>query len=262
MSDVKVVTFNLRCIWKGEVDEKNSFINRAGMIYDKILSEFPDVIMFQEVVEEHLEFLKRCLKEYDFYGHFRGEDYTGEGLFTAVKKDSMQVVGYDSYWLSPTPYVPGSRFESQSVCPRTCLTLKLRDIKTNKIFKCINVHLDHMSDEARIEGIKLLLGNAAKDFKLDNLPIILGGDFNALPDSKTIAYCNEFEPIKLFDITADIPETFHNFGKSSLKIDYLYVSEIIKNALNKVYIWDDKNGGIYLSDHYPVCMEFDIEKLR
>lgn len=262
MNIIKAVTYNLRCVWKGEFDEKNSFMNRGGMVYDKIMHELPDVIMFQEVIAEQLEFLKRCLKEYDFYGHFREKDYTGEGLYTAVKRDSVQVVGYDSYWLSPTPYVSGSRFENQSDCPRTCLTLKLRETKTGKTFKCINVHLDHISDEARIEGIKLLLDTAAKDFKLDNMPVILGGDFNALPDSKTIEYCNEYKPIRLFDITGDIKTTFHNFGRASTKIDYLYVSENIKNVVKDVYVWDEVYGGIYLSDHYPVCMEFDIENLE
>ncbi len=260
MNNRKAVTFNIRCVWS-DWDGKNAFIHRAGMVYDKILRELPDIIMFQEITEPHLKFLKRCLPEYEFYGHFRNDDFSGEGVFTAIKTDSVQVVGYDSYWLSPTPHVPGSRFENQSDCPRTCVVLTLRDIQTNKLFKSINVHLDHISDEARIEGIKLLLGNAAQSFESDNLPVMLAGDFNALPDSTTIEYCNEYDPLKLSDVTTDIETTFHNYGNGSLKIDYIYVSENIKNAVDNVYIWDDCNEGIYLSDHYPICMEFDIDKM-
>lgn len=260
MNTKKAVTFNIRCVWS-EGDGRNAFVHRAGMVYDKILKELPDIIMFQEFTAPHLEFMKRCLPEYEFYGHFRNSDFCGEGVFTAVRKDSLQVVGYDSYWLSPTPHVPGSRFENQSDCPRTCLTLTLRDIQTNKLFKSLNVHLDHISDEARIEGIKLLLGKAAQNFDADKLPIILGGDFNAEPGSKTIEYCNNYDQIKIFDVTDKLEGTFHNYGSCSTKIDYLYVSESIRNATENVYIWDDCNEGIYLSDHYPVCMEFDIDKM-
>lgn len=261
MENLKIVTFNIRCVWKGWTDGKNGFVHRAGMVYEKVLEELPDVILFQEVLEGHLKLLKRMFPEYDFFGHFRNADFGGEGLYTAVRKERIQVLGYDSYWLSPTPYVPGSRFENQSDCPRTCLTLKLRDIETNKVFKAINVHLDHISDEARIEGIKLLLEKAGEDMKKDGLPVILGGDFNARPESETIRYCNEYEKLKLYDVTDKIEATFHNYGETKAKIDYLYVTENIKAATEKVYIWDDVDEGIYLSDHYPVCMEMDINKL-
>ncbi len=261
MDNIKIVTYNIRCVWKGWTDGKNGFIHRAGMVFEKIMEELPEVILFQEVVEPHYKLLTRMFPEYEFYGHFRNEDFGGEGLYTAVRKDRIQVLGYDSYWLSPTPYVPGSRFENQSECPRTCLTLKLRDRKTNKLFKAINVHLDHISDEARIEGIKLLLERAGEDLKKDNLPVILGGDFNARPESDTIKYCNSYDKLKIFDVTKDIKTTFHNYGEKEAKIDYIYATKDVKGAVSSVYIWDDVDEEIYLSDHYPICMEIDIEKL-
>lgn len=260
MSNLKVVTFNLRCVWKG--DGINGGIHRAAMIYDKILEELPDVILFQETIDKHLDFLTRVLPEYEFYGHFRNSDYTGEGLYTAVRKETMQVIGYDSCWLSPTPYVPGSRFEDQSGCPRTCITLKLREKATNKIFKAANVHLDHISDAARIEGIQLALARAYEDKKIDDVPYLIGGDFNATPDSETIQYCNNYDKFKIYDVTNKITGSFHDFGRrSDFKIDYIYTTEEIKNAVNSVTRWEDCDEGIYLSDHYPVCLEFDSNKL-
>lgn len=257
--NLKVVTFNIRCVWKGCVDGINGFIHRAGMIYEKVMNELPDVILFQELTQEHLELLKRMLPEYSFFGHFREEDFTGEGIYTAARDERIQVLGFDSYWISPTPYVPGSRFENQSVCPRTCLTLKIRDRLTNKVFKAVNLHLDHISDEARIAGIHMVLDRIYEDKQQDDIPVLIGGDFNALPDSETIKYCNGYKKIKLSDVTDKIETTFHNYGKIKEKIDYIYVTESLKNVVKSVYVWDDSDEGIYLSDHYPICVEFIMQ---
>lgn len=262
MNTIKVVTFNARCVYfdkVGDGDGVRSFVFRAGYIYDKIHNELPDIILFQEFVKEHLDIMKKLFCEYEFIGHFRNEDFTGEGVYTAIKKDKIQVLGIDSYWLSPTPYVPGSRYQNQSECPRTCLTVKVRDIESGKIFRVLNTHLDHISDEARIWGVRQILKCACKDTEKDNIPFILGGDFNAEPDSKTIRYCNNFEKIKIFDITENIDVTFHGWGKERAKIDYIYVTEALKVKVQSVCIWDDKIYGMYLSDHYPVCAQFITE---
>ena len=79
-SSIRIVTFNLRCVWQGH-DGINDFIYRAGMVYDKIMHELPDVILFQEMIALHLALLRRMLPEYTFCGHFRDSDYTGEGVF-------------------------------------------------------------------------------------------------------------------------------------------------------------------------------------
>ena len=40
MTNMKIVSFNLRCVWQG--DGINAFIFRAGMIYDKIMRDQAD----------------------------------------------------------------------------------------------------------------------------------------------------------------------------------------------------------------------------
>ena len=64
--------------------------------------------------------MKRMLPEYTFIGHFRDNDYTGEDLYTAILNERIQLLGFESYWLSPMPYVAGSRYENQSEYPRIC----------------------------------------------------------------------------------------------------------------------------------------------
>lgn len=54
---MKVVTYNLSCDWDS-CDGINSFIHRAGMIYERLDAEMPDIIAFQEVVPKSIRFFK------------------------------------------------------------------------------------------------------------------------------------------------------------------------------------------------------------
>ena len=177
---MKVVSFNLRCHWKSN-DGINAFIHRAGFIYEKINQEQPDVIAFQEVKRHSRDLLEKMLPEYEFVGTFRDADYTGEGLYTAIRKDLYVFLGVEMFWLSPTPFVAGSRFKNQSPCPRICLVTKIRNKNTNEIFRMINLHLDHVSDEARMLGLDCIFKFLDKYEELEHIPMVMLGDFNALP---------------------------------------------------------------------------------
>lgn len=259
MANMKIVSFNLRCVWQG--DGINAFVFRAGMIYDKIMKEMPEVLAFQEASAKHIELLKRMLPEYTFCGQLRSKNYTGEGLYTAVRKDAIDMIAYETFWISPTPYVAGSRFENQSDCPRICVVSQIRHKETGKMLRLYNIHLDHISDLARIEGIKCVFEKMEEWNKKLPLPSVVLGDYNAHPDSETIRFCNEYETPRMFDATKEVPVTFHDFGKQGIKIDYIYVTEELKRAFTASGIWDTEIEGIYLSDHYPVWSEFEIDKL-
>lgn len=259
MQKIKLVTFNIRYGWLN--DGKNAFIHRLGLIYDKISKESPEIIAFQEIVPQQLEVLKKIFPEYDFYGQGRDRDYLGEGLYTAIKKSRLQVIEYETCWMSPTPKVPASVFEIQSEFPRICVFTTLLDKINGKRFRVINIHLDHIHDEARINEINFVLNKIEQLNINDNIPFIIAGDFNAEPDSKVIELCNNYSYDKIFDITSSIEITYHDYGNDNMKIDYIYVTESIKNALESTYSWNDSHEGIYLSDHYPVCIVFDADKI-
>lgn len=259
MSTVKIVSFNLRCVWKG--DGVNAFIFRAGMVYDKIMREMPDVIAFQEMTANHLELLKRMLPEYVFCGQFRSENYAGEGLFTAVRKDAWAVIAYETFWISPTPYVAGSRFEDQSDCPRICVVTQIRNRNTGKMLRLYNIHLDHISDAARIKGIRCVFEKMEEFNGKLPLPSVVLGDYNATADSDTIRFCNDYKTPAMYDVTDKIPATFHDYGKCAAKIDYIYVTEELKRAFLASSVWADEREGVYLSDHYPVWAAFESDAL-
>ena len=73
---MKIVTFNLRC--DVDVDGANRFINRKGLILEKIDTERPDVIGFQEMTPPMRDFLIKHLPDYMFLGRSRSADFTGE----------------------------------------------------------------------------------------------------------------------------------------------------------------------------------------
>ena len=257
---LKIVTFNIRQPWDYPEDGVNSFIHRAGMILTKIDEEKPDILCFQEVKPEEKYFLEKYLVDYNVYAHGRNVDLNGEGLATAFRKDTVEMLSADCFWLSPSPYVPGSRFENQSDCPRICLATMVRKREDAHPLWIYNVHLDHESEAARLEQMECLLHHIVSDREKWSLPILLMGDFNSCPGSATMKYCNEFQSFSLRELTKDIPFTFHGFGKRKpyIKIDYIYADAETAKGVSQVTIWDDCRNGIYLSDHFPVCMKLDF----
>lgn len=252
---MKIVTYNLRCVWNG--DGINSFIHRVGLIYEKIQEEKPDIIAFQEVVEKQAEFLERMFPEYAFAGHGRLEDYSGEGLYTAVRKDTCMLASVEVFWLSPTIYVPASRFEDQSPCPRTCVVTLVRHKETGKMLRVYNVHLDHVGPKARIDGMQCVLDKVKVDEARGKAEIVVLGDFNEKPEGGAVTLCNEYP---LHEVTKEITGTFHNYGKiEDAKIDYIFVSEGLNTGLKKTEAWTDQKNGIFLSDHYPLCAEVALK---
>ena len=251
---LQIVTFNLRCVW--DRDGVNSFVHRAGGIIEKVRAQSPDIICFQEATEQNVSFLKAALTDYYIIYSQREQGWSGEGLATAYRRDRLNLQTMDCFWLSPTPRVPGSRFANQSMCSRICQTMLFKDLLTGRMLRTYNVHLDHISDEARVQGIRCVLERIAGDTAEAALPFFLMGDFNAEPESETMRFCNAAQNPPMTELTAGIEATFHAFGRLEKpeKIDYIYADAATARELIAVDCWEDCLNGIYLSDHYPVAV--------
>lgn len=200
------------------------------------------------------------MPDYWILGHGRDVDYKGEGVYTEIKKSEFLLSAFDIFWLSPQKYVTGSRFEEQSGCPRVCLVTLIRHKESGEIFRIYNAHLDHVSERARVFGMKSVLERISEDKNKIKAHTVLLGDFNESPDGEAIAICNSFEDVPMVDVTKDVSATFHAFGmrKPFVKIDYIFVSKDIEDRVKKIQAWEDQKNGIYLSDHFPVCVEISI----
>ena len=152
---MKIVTYNIRCGW--DWDGINSFIHRGGMLWKTVREESPDVIAFQEVTEKIFELLKDLMPDYLIVGQGRNADYNGEGLYTAIKKSSMDLLGLETFWLGPEPFTPASKFDDKTPCLRICVSTMVRHKATNKIMRLYNLHLDNVSIKSRVGGIKCVL---------------------------------------------------------------------------------------------------------
>ncbi len=246
---IKAVTFNLKC------DSESGFNRRFASALKRIETEHPDIIGFQEALPHMQKKIEEQLEEYCVVGFGREADFGGESNCVAYLKDRYRLFGLDQFWLSPAPYMPGTRFAEQSSCPRICISVILKHRDRILPFRVYNTHLDHVSEKARIQGISQILERIKTDHEKWPLNLILTGDMNAEPDSQVISQILSFNAFPLKDTTAAIKSTFHDFGKSTrnCKIDYIFTDECCENS--SPYIWDDYTDGLFLSDHYPVAVD-------
>lgn len=253
---MKVVTYNSR--YDCAADGINRFEYRKPFIQEKIEEEKPDVIGFQEVLPEMLLWYKEALSDYTVLGCGRCEDLTGETTAVAYRKSRFNLIQMETFWLSPTSYVPGSRYQEQSICPRTCTVLLLHDLETDLVFRVYNTHLDHEGETARVLGMTQILNKIRNQAVFPNAPVLLMGDFNAEPDAREIKLCED--GTGLIELTKEVGPTFHDYGRRvpNIKIDYIFGSP--QFSCLKYDLWDDRKGEIYLSDHYPVCVEIEVVK--
>lgn len=251
MAFCQLVTWNLRYRWDG--DGANSFVHRAGLVLDTISEAFPDIIAFQEVMPRTAAFLRRHLPDYTVIYTGRNEDLRGEGLCLALRRDRVELMTLDRFWLSPTPRVPGSRYQNQSQNPRICQLASVL-VEDTPLWICNN-HLDDLSEEARLLGFRQVLEHVSTHCQ-PAAPLLLCGDLNAVPDSRVVALCREYG---LTDLTADSGDTFHDFGRRQpVKLDYIFGDATAAAAPHVMAVWRDEVNGIYLSDHYPVSVTLDL----
>ncbi len=256
MENFQIVTFNLRYLW--DKDGVNSFVHRSGLILEKISGEKPDVICFQEAVDKNMEFLSRNLNDYYFMHAHRSAEYSGEGVAIAYRKERFNLFSLDSFWLSDTPEVAGSRIEGQSSCPRICQCALLQEKSSGELFRVVNVHLDYGNPEVEAKEMAQIIAYLNEKNAIVDVPFFVLGDFNSEPDSKAIALCNNSKSPKMIDLTDKIESTFHGFGTkcSDCKIDYIFTDEKTAEIPHTVERWEECLNGIYLSDHYPISVKF------
>ncbi len=286
---MKIVSFNIRCDIQPKSDEEfrkmiselpegtiekagpqaklrfpkgdgiNAWEFRKELIIPKIKKERPEIIGFQELLPHMARFMRENLPEYTFVGHGRDSNYGGERPMIAVRND-LELLSYHAFWLSPTPEIPGSRFEIQSQCPRTCAVAEVYFPEEKMIVQIYDTHLDHLCSEAREAGLRQLLEVMKEDQERKPLPVLLMGDFNAAPTDPEMAqiYGASGKELGLSDMTPDTGITFHGYGnpEDSIKIDYIFASEPFIHAHKETVLWKDEENGRFLSDHYPVEADF------
>lgn len=252
---IKFVSFNIRCDFNQ--DEENCFCFRKDLIVKKIRKEKPDIICFQEVLPHVALWLKETFEEYYIVGCARSEVFDDEQEAIAYRKDRFNLVTMDTFWLSLTPHVPGSRYAEQSICPRVTAEVVLHDLQDNTMLRVVNTHLDHEGSLARELGLKQIMNKITNAVSFPDAKIILAGDFNAEPNMPEMQIMEQYKDFT--DATGSALGTFHDYGKLKTpeKIDYIFVQSPLRGeAVEK---WTECEDGVFLSDHYPISVEIYSE---
>lgn len=253
---IKMMSYNLRCISPTDWGKKAWFY-RANLVVDDIENEKPGIIGFQESTKWHYKYLVDTLKGYDSVIEYRDEAFNSEGCPIFYNTSLYELVDKGSFWLSETPEVMSKSWGAQY--NRVCSYVILTDKASGEDFVVFNTHLSHVSDEARINGIKVVLDKIAE---FGSLPSVIMGDFNALEGSVTYNSVTEnfLDAKKVAEKTSD-SHTYQNWGNPEKfqRIDYFMVSKT-GFKINSYDVLSAVHDGVYSSDHCPIVLEVEIEK--
>lgn len=263
MLSIKVMSLNMK---RNYINwGKNTWKNRLHAIHQLIEKESPDIIGTQELTQETLKDVITYLPQYAWLG--LGREGGSKGEYTAIlyKKDLFDVLAHETFWLSTTPEKPSRAWFS--AFPRTCTTCKLV-LKDNPSvgFDVYNTHLDHLSYLSRIRSLDLITHKIETE---STYPILLMGDFNATPGSKTLKNWkallsqkyNDCLQSTYKDLNGTVGRSYHAFrgGKSGHPIDYIYTCNNFQ--IDHIRIHQEKIANQYPSDHYPIIAMLSVPKV-
>jgi endonuclease/exonuclease/phosphatase family metal-dependent hydrolase len=258
---VTVMSYNIRMDTKA--DGVNQWGNRIEKVTDLIKKHNPDLFGVQEALHNQMMDLQNNLPDYQFVGVGR-DDGKEKGEYSAIfyKKDKFEVLKQNTFWLSETPSIPGSKSWDAAIT-RVVTFAVVKEKSSGKSFIYANTHFDHIGKEARKNSantIKHLLLDFMKDYKA--IPVLVSGDFNSEPTAEPYLNMIDGKELQLTDARpgTDVTGTFCGFevGKIECRtIDYIFHSPQWKASNYKVI--QENDGKYYPSDHLPVMATFTLK---
>ncbi|MEZ5277144.1 MAG: endonuclease/exonuclease/phosphatase family protein [Opitutaceae bacterium] len=250
-SDLCVLTLNVRVDVPS--DAPHTWEARRPLIRDFLQALKPDLVGLQEALDHQLQDLLADNPEFGAVGVGR-EDGQSRGEFSAIlyRKDRLRPTAGDTFWLSATPEIPGSRTWGNHYT-RVCTWARFTSPDGSHPLYLFNTHLDHESQEAREKSAALILERMAS--REDSAsPVVLTGDFNAGESNPAILRLQRAltETFRLVHPDAVDVGTFHAFSDRIQpdKIDFIFVSPEIR--VRSATIHRPRPDGRYLTDHEPV----------
>jgi len=259
--EIKIMSYNIR------LDVASDGENRWDLRKDKVAGLMnyyeADFIGGQEVQHHQLKYLLENLNGYGHIGVGR-DDGKEDGEYSCIfyKKDKFNVIQQSTFWLSPTP--DSVSFGWNAACRRVCTYGLFENKKTKQLFWVFNTHLDHVSQLARLESVKLIT-QKIEALNKKNYPVILSGDLNSRPGDEPVQYLdtkmhNTRAVSKLVYGPADTWNGFKFNQKLYGCIDYIFISKNKKAEASKFATLTDSYDMKYPSDHLPVMATIKIKK--
>ncbi|WP_338359583.1 endonuclease/exonuclease/phosphatase family protein [Yeosuana marina] len=258
--NLSVMTYNLRLDVASDGD--NAWSNRKDFLVSQIQFYEPDMFGTQEGLPNQIQYINDSLKNYSFIGQGRDGDDNGEYSAIFYNTDKFELLEHHTFWLSNTPDKVSKGWDAAYI--RICTYGLFKDKTTKKNFWMFNTHLDNQGEEARNNGMALIL-NKINEVNTKKYPVILTGDFNDTPESKLITSLKK-NMIDARDVSKTKPfgsyGTFNGFKYCepiANKIDYIFISEPQKLKVIKYGVLTDSKDMKFPSDHFPVFVKLQFE---
>jgi len=256
----KIISYNIRLALAS--DGENDWQNRKSFFASQINFYEPDIFGVQEATPVQVTDMENLLPDYNSVGMGREGIGKGEASSIYFKKDKFEIKESKTFWLSETPDVISMGWDA--ACHRICTYALFQEKKTNQVFWVFNTHLDHMGEQARTNGIKLIL-DVIEKVNTKKHPVIFMGDFNSEPSTERI-----IELKKVMNDSREISErkpfgpsgTFNGFKfcePVTKCIDYIFISKTSTLKVKKYAVLSDSNELKYPSDHLPVYIEIEFK---
>lgn len=255
--ELKVMSFNIR--YPNPGDGMNTWDNRKEKVTSLIRFHEVDLLGIQEAHRSQLDVLANALPQFEWFGVCRTDGSTQplpDNEFSAIlyRKDRLERLEGNTFWLSETPDVPGSK-SWDAALPRIVTWAQFRDLENGKVFFHFNTHFDHIGIEARKQSAVLLLEKVRSI--AGTSPVIVTGDFNCsegdvpyqiLSGELNDAFGQSHEPHH--GPKATFASNFEVSGLNDRRIDFIFV----KNGFHvkRHGILSDSWNGVFASDHLPV----------
>ena len=258
---LKAMTYNIRLDVAS--DGNNAWPFRKDFFAAQVRFYEPDILGVQEAMPHQVVDLEQLLPQYNHVGIGREGVGKGESSNIFYKKDKFTIIQTNTFWLSETPKAISMGWDA--ACHRVCTYALFQEAKTNQLFWVFNTHLDHIGEQARTKGIKLILAQINQLNTL-NYPVIFMGDFNSEPQEERIVALKKVMN-DTREVSIDKPfgpvGTFNNFehNKSvTALIDYIFISKKSNLKVIKYAVLSDSKDLKYPSDHLPVYVEMVFHK--
>ncbi len=259
--DLAVMTYNIRL--DVDSDKENAWPHRQDFLLSMLRFYSPDVFGIQEGLPHQVSFINEQLSNYSYVG--MGREGGNKGEYAAIFYDTtyLSIKTQGTFWLSTTPNEYSLGWDA--ALPRICTYALFEQKKSGIRFWVFNTHFDHIGIEARTKSSELILSKIRELNSRDKLPVVLMGDFNAVPESQTIhtikRAMNDTREVSI-SVPFGPEGTFNGFefGKTNRdRIDYVFVSKSMNIQVDKYGILNNSKDLRYPSDHFPVYVELEIK---
>ena len=250
----------------------NSVRARLINILDYLKVSKPDVLMMQEIKTEEKNFPFNDFKNLGYYSHVFGQkSYNGVAFLSKINLDQINI-----------DFIKDKKKQARII---------VSNIKNqSQIIKLINIYVPNGNpvDTEKYDYKKSWFDSFIKEIKntlVKNKNIIIGGDFNVIPEEIDVYDFKKYEDDALFRleirkrfrelINLGFHDIYRLFNKNKqeytfwdymsgswqknhgMRIDHFLISTTLLNTIKKISINKKPRSKLKPSDHTPIELELN-----